>query len=122
MRIRALFWVATVGCLAVACGGNLITSTGEHDGAAGAPAAGGAGGISGMGAGGGSGSAGRSSQASTLAASKPIYGLLAPIFGVIVITLIAIAIALPVALSLAVVAREFQVPGLSPAVGAVVGG
>jgi hypothetical protein len=70
MRIRALFWVATVGCLAVACGGNLITSTGEHDGAAGAPAAGGAGGISGMGAGGGSGSAGGGSGSASDAGAR----------------------------------------------------
>jgi hypothetical protein len=54
VKIRALFWGATVGCLAVACSSNLTTSTGDHDGAAGASAAGGA---SGTGAVGGSGSA-----------------------------------------------------------------
>lgn len=54
-------------------------------------------------------------------AAKPEFGLLAPLFSTAVVSLLAIIVALPGALSLAIVAREFRVPYVSPSLATIVG-
>lgn len=51
----------------------------------------------------------------------PVYGLLGPIWGTLLASLVALSVALPASLSLAIVSREFRVPYLSRTIGVLMG-